>query len=72
MKVHKLKLRLSNAHLLIGQRPILVDTGSPGEASFDRSQALAFGPHAGAETDCKVPGGLTSRHGRSRPTGGIL
>ncbi|MEM6331483.1 MAG: MBL fold metallo-hydrolase [Planctomycetota bacterium] len=30
--VHPIRLRLSNAFLAIGQRPVLVDAGSPGEA----------------------------------------
>ena len=32
MTVHPIKLRLSNAYLLKGERSVLVDTGSPGEA----------------------------------------
>ena len=30
--IHQLKLRLSNAYLVVGTKAILVDTGSPGEA----------------------------------------
>jgi glyoxylase-like metal-dependent hydrolase (beta-lactamase superfamily II) len=32
MSVHPLRLKLSNAYLISGERPILVDAGSPGEA----------------------------------------
>jgi glyoxylase-like metal-dependent hydrolase (beta-lactamase superfamily II) len=32
MSVHPLRLKLSNAYLITGERPILVDAGSPGEA----------------------------------------
>ncbi len=32
LTIHPLKLRFSNAYLVLGDRPILVDTGSPGEA----------------------------------------
>lgn len=32
-RIHRIRLRLSNAFLVIGERPVLVDTGSPGEAS---------------------------------------
>ncbi|MCB0187293.1 MAG: MBL fold metallo-hydrolase [Caldilineaceae bacterium] len=31
MKLIPIKLRLSNAYLMLGERPILIDTGSPGE-----------------------------------------
>jgi len=31
--VHPLRLRSSNAYLVVGTRPILVDTGSPGNAA---------------------------------------
>ncbi len=31
MRIHHLRLRFSNAYLLVGARPILVDTGSPNE-----------------------------------------
>ena len=31
--IHRIKLRLSNAYLVRGERPILVDTGSPGEGA---------------------------------------
>lgn len=31
-RVGLIRLRLSNAYLLMGERPVLVDTGSPGEA----------------------------------------
>ena len=30
--IHPIRLRFSNASLLVGEQPILVDTGSPGEA----------------------------------------
>ncbi len=28
IEIHQLKLRLSNAYVVVGQRPILVDTGT--------------------------------------------
>jgi flavorubredoxin len=31
--IHHLRLRVSNAYLVVGDRPILVDTGSRGDAS---------------------------------------
>lgn len=31
VRIVQIKLRLSNAYLVLGERPILVDTGSPGE-----------------------------------------
>lgn len=40
--VHRLDLPLSNAYLVVGDRPILVDTGSPGD--FDRIQR-SLGEH---------------------------
>lgn len=40
--IHTLRLRLSNAYLVIGERPVLIDAGSPGEA--DRI-ALAMKKH---------------------------
>lgn len=33
MKIIPIKLRLSTAYLILGDRPILIDTGSPGEGS---------------------------------------
>lgn len=30
--IHQIRLRLSNAFLVVGERPVLVDAGSPGEA----------------------------------------
>lgn len=38
VKIHLLKLRVSNAYLIEGDRPILVDTGSPNDAELVRSQ----------------------------------
>lgn len=32
-RIHRIRLRLSNAFLVLGERPVLVDTGSPGEAT---------------------------------------
>ena len=38
--VHPIRLRLSNAFLVIGDRPVLVDAGSPGEAGkIERAMA---------------------------------
>jgi len=31
-RIEKIKLKLSNAYLILGRKPVLVDTGSPGEA----------------------------------------
>lgn len=31
--IHQLKLRTSNAYLVVGSKPILIDTGGPGEAN---------------------------------------
>ena len=42
MKIHQLKLRLSNAYLILGERPILVDTGSPGDTETIRSKLNAL------------------------------
>ncbi len=36
LTIHPLKLRLSNAYLVLGERPLLVDTGSPGEVDAIR------------------------------------
>jgi len=41
--IHPIRLRFSNAYLLLGDRPILVDTGSPGEASRIASACAAVG-----------------------------
>ncbi len=38
MKIHQLKLRVSNAYLILADSPILVDTGSPGECETIRSR----------------------------------
>ncbi len=42
MKIHQLKLRLSNAYLILGEKPILVDTGSPGDTEAIRSKLKAL------------------------------
>lgn len=42
MKIHQLKLRLSNAYLILGEKPILVDTGSPGDTETIRSKLKAL------------------------------
>ena len=47
-KIHRLKLRLSNAYLLQGDRPVLVDTGSPNEIETIRR---LLGEHGVALSD---------------------
>jgi hydroxyacylglutathione hydrolase len=42
MEIHRLQLRLSNAYLICGKRPILVDTGSPGEVETLRKKLQAL------------------------------
>ncbi len=41
-EIHQLKLRLSNAYLILGEKPILVDTGSPGDTEAIRSKLKAL------------------------------
>ena len=43
MKIHQLKLRISNAYLILGEQPILVDTGAPNDIETIRSKLNAFG-----------------------------
>lgn len=43
MKIHRLALRLSNAYLIVGDRPVLVDTGSPGDIESLRKQLRHLG-----------------------------
>ena len=38
LNIHVLKLRVSNAYLLAGDRPILVDTGAPNDTELIRSR----------------------------------
>lgn len=38
LKIRQIKLRLSNAYLILGDRPVLVDTGSPNETEATRVQ----------------------------------
>ena len=42
LKIHQIKLRLSNAYLILADRPILVDTGSPGESETIRSRLRKY------------------------------
>ncbi|MEO1619043.1 MAG: MBL fold metallo-hydrolase [Planctomycetota bacterium] len=42
LKIHRLKLRLSNAYLIAGEPPVLVDSGSPKETAAIRSQLRRF------------------------------
>ena len=42
LKIHLLKLRVSNAYLLTGDQPILVDTGSPSDIELIRSKLRDF------------------------------
>ncbi len=41
MKIHLIKLRVSNAYLLVGVRPILVDTGAPHDTAAIRAALQA-------------------------------
>lgn len=41
--VHRLRLRFSNAYLVVGERPILVDTGSRGDAAGIAAGCAAAG-----------------------------
>jgi glyoxylase-like metal-dependent hydrolase (beta-lactamase superfamily II) len=41
--IHPLRLRYSNAYLLVGERPILVDTGSRGDAPRIEAALAAVG-----------------------------
>jgi hydroxyacylglutathione hydrolase len=43
MKIHPLRLRYSNAYLLVGEQPILVDTGSRGDAPRIEAALAAAG-----------------------------
>jgi hydroxyacylglutathione hydrolase len=42
MRIYLLKLRVSNAYLLVGNRPILIDTGSPGDIELIRAKLRAL------------------------------
>lgn len=41
--IHQLKLRISNAYLIAGDRPILVDTGAPNDTELIRSKLREIG-----------------------------
>ncbi len=64
--VERLRLSLSNAHLVIGERPVLVDTGVPGE---DGAIAAALTRHGLRPADLAL---IVLTHGHADHAGGTL